>query len=303
MTTEQAKNVVANIIANVKSGKKSDKSKTKKQPLPRKPEQIADSATRPAEWKPAGKIGNVDIFDSPATDALNSGELKLPELPDFLKVENREELTPEQKAKLDETTKKQRAESVEVQQQSLREKQAETKKEKARVRVEKLKAKKSGAAAKMPLTGKDALRAIAQDAVENGKIAIQRVPQGVTWASAQKRSGAIPKSEKAAPKSEHVLGATGKSVGAPKGKRGSGVAPSAKKRASDRPNGSGKGKKGSGKTEIALKLMQSAKGATREELCKATGWVGVSVPGLVKRAGLKLTKTKDESGVIRYRAA
>jgi len=45
---------------------------------------------------------------------------------------------------------------------------AAEKKEKARVRVEKMLAKKSGDTAKMPLTGKAALQAIANAAVENG---------------------------------------------------------------------------------------------------------------------------------------
>ena len=80
------------------------------------------------------------------------------DIPAFLRVENRKPLNPEQQAALAKAmavaTASQRVRD------DLRAKQRETAKEKARVRIEKLLAKKSGAAARMPLSGRAALIAI-----------------------------------------------------------------------------------------------------------------------------------------------
>jgi hypothetical protein len=83
------------------------------------------------------------------------------EFPELLRVENRQPLTAEQQARVD-------AAMAQVSQQTraradLRALQRATKREKSRVRIERLLAKKSGAAARMPLSGKAALAAIHQE--------------------------------------------------------------------------------------------------------------------------------------------
>jgi hypothetical protein len=77
-----------------------------------------------------------------------------PDLPDFLRVP----LTQQQRAKIDAIMAAARA--PEKTREDLRAKQRETKREKSRIRIERLLAKKSGAAARMPLSGKAALAAI-----------------------------------------------------------------------------------------------------------------------------------------------
>ena len=79
-------------------------------------------------------------------------------IPEFLKVANRKPLTPEQQRKLAEATVE--ARTPHHVQQDLRQQQRAAAKERSRVRIEKLKAKQSGAAAEMPLSGKAALAAI-----------------------------------------------------------------------------------------------------------------------------------------------
>ena len=80
------------------------------------------------------------------------------EFPDFLRVENRRPLTFEQRARLDALMAAARA--PQQARDDLRALQLATKKEKSRVRIEKLLARKSGAAARMPLSGRAALIAI-----------------------------------------------------------------------------------------------------------------------------------------------
>ena len=82
------------------------------------------------------------------------------ELPDFLRVENRTPLTSKQRARLDAVMAAARA--PQQAREDLRALQLATKKEKSRVRIEKLLARKSGAAARMPLSGRAALVAINQ---------------------------------------------------------------------------------------------------------------------------------------------
>jgi len=80
------------------------------------------------------------------------------EIPSSLRVENRQPLTAEQRTRLDAVMAAARA--PEQMRTDLRALQRATQKEKARVRIEKLLARKSGAAARMPLTGRAALIAI-----------------------------------------------------------------------------------------------------------------------------------------------
>jgi hypothetical protein len=80
------------------------------------------------------------------------------EFPDFLRAENRKPLTSEQRARLDAVMAA--AHAPQQARDDLRALQLATKKEKSRIRIEKLLARKSGAAARMPLSGRAALLAI-----------------------------------------------------------------------------------------------------------------------------------------------
>jgi hypothetical protein len=70
------------------------------------------------------------------------------EFPDFLRVENRTPLPSEQRARLDAVMAAARA--PQQAREDLRALQLATEKEKSRIRIEKLLARKSGAAARMP---------------------------------------------------------------------------------------------------------------------------------------------------------
>jgi len=96
------------------------------------------------------------------TSSLNelAHDAGCPEIPQFLRVENRTPLTSEQRAHLDAALAAARA--PQQARDDLRALQLATRKEKSRVRIEKLLARKSGAAARMPLTGRAALVAINQ---------------------------------------------------------------------------------------------------------------------------------------------
>lgn len=94
------------------------------------------------------------------------------EIPQFLRVENRRPLTAEQRGRVDAAMA-----AVRVSQQTradLRALQLATKREKSRIRIEKLLARKSGAAARMPLSGRAALIAINQPNCPPGKTAAAR---------------------------------------------------------------------------------------------------------------------------------
>jgi hypothetical protein len=82
------------------------------------------------------------------------------DIPAFLRVENREPLTPEQQAALDKAMAV--ASASQRARDDLRALQLATKKEKSRIRIEKLIARKNGDAARMPLSGRAAVAVIHQ---------------------------------------------------------------------------------------------------------------------------------------------
>jgi len=184
-----AKNVVENAFAEALA---------KKKPLPRTPEQQQASA-----------VANP------------------PKLPESLKVENRKPLTPEQQAKRDAAMS--HAQRVLEHQNELRAKQKEIIKEKSRVRVGKLKAKLSGETTALPLSGKEALRKIAEKAVEEHKANghdIVKVPTGMTGqqaaaAKTAKSSGKPTRASKAKGKAQTARPAKKPAVARPKGKASS----------------------------------------------------------------------------------
>jgi Protein of unknown function (DUF3489) len=62
------------------------------------------------------------------------------------------------------------------------------------------------------------------------------------------------------------------------------------------------------KADTILKLLKSGKGASLEDLRKATGWQAHSVRGFLsgtvkKRMGLAVVSGADKSGIRRYRIA
>jgi hypothetical protein len=175
----------------------------KKAPLPRTPEQQQASA------------------------AANPPKPAEPELPESLKVEKRKPLTPEQQAKVDAAFAKTKQEQE--RKNDLRAKQSEIKKEKSRVRVEKLKAKQNGDTTALPLSGKEALRKIAEKAVEEHKANghdIVKVPTGMTGqqaaaAKTAKSSGKPARAPKAKGKGKTAQPAKKPAVARPKGKASS----------------------------------------------------------------------------------
>jgi hypothetical protein len=84
-------------------------------------------------------------------------------IPVHLQVQNRQPLSAEKWAKVEEAAARAAARVVadSAPRAEMAKARENTRKEKARVRIEKLEAKKSGEAAKMPLVGKDAARFIA----------------------------------------------------------------------------------------------------------------------------------------------
>src|SRR5262245_17081363 len=105
---------------------------------------------------------SANITPSLPTSSLNelAHDAGCPEIPQFLRVENRTPLTSEQRARLDAALATARA--PQQAREDLRALQLATKKEKSRIRIEKLLARQSGAAARMALSGKAALFAIHQ---------------------------------------------------------------------------------------------------------------------------------------------
>jgi len=254
MTTTNIDGAVAKLkIVAAKKGKKTPyagkEARKSKLPIPPRPaaQQAASAARKP------------DIDD----------------VPEFLKVENRVPLAPEQKTKIDAILASARTPSVK--QDALREKQKEVKTEKSRVRIEKLKADKDGASAAMPLTGKAALRAIADTAAKT--LPVTKVPAGATAA----------KPGKAAEKAKDAPKATAASVA--KGE--------AKKPTSSHANGQRK------PTKLSMigELLRRKAGCTVPEVLAVTGWTKVGMPSVAKALGVKLRIETDKSGVNRYFAA
>lgn len=178
-----AKSIVEKAFAKAR-GEKPKKS-SKKEPLPRKPAQIAASASpknRPSFRKSkADKVKTVLVKSDLTLSVLGPEIAPLADdlaLPETLKVENRKPLTPEEQARVAAAVKAAPS-SVADKQGELRAAQLEQKKEKARVRVEQLLAKKAGKTTALPLQGKTALRAIAasvQEQITNGQIKPTVVP-------------------------------------------------------------------------------------------------------------------------------
>jgi hypothetical protein len=141
--------------------------------------------------------------------------------------------------------------------------------------------------AAMPLTGKAALRAIAEKAVtENG---VTKIAQGVKGRKspgyarlqASGKAEALEKETAAAQAKAAELKPTSK---APKLTK----APAkSKAKAADGPS----------KTDIACKMLLRKGGATRKEIAEATEWPSINLEPIAKRRGLKLTYDKD--GTIR----
>jgi hypothetical protein len=206
-----AKTIVAKAFADAA---KTKKAKAKKEPLPRKPAQIAASATLTA----------TELHPVDPELAKRDGEM--PNIPDSLRFENRKPLTPEQQAKVD-AAMSAAPQPVQERQNELRQKQAARKKEASHERIKKLKAKLAGETAAMPLEGKAALRAITEKAVQehvaHGGTITKLPPKG----SAPKAPGKPAKSTSRKP--------AGKLKGAAKAAKGRATKPQAQKRTKTAP--------------------------------------------------------------------
>jgi len=277
------------------AGKEKRKTSATKLPVPPpRPDQQAASAARTigealaetAEGRDAlAKIAEVSqIARSPEQSAIQAeisdkrAELtSLPpdvdEVPDFLKVENRTPLTPEQQATVDANLEKARADMTAAKDAAIRAKQKEAKRERDKARraakKEAQAAIDAGKATAMPLTGKDALKAIAAA----GKPAPAKAPQ----------------KPKAPPKAK----APQKPKGAPKAKAPQKAKAPAKKPTTSRANGKTK-------TAIVGELLRRKSGCTMAEVLAATGWPTCTIPGKAKALGLKLRIEKRQGEVKRY---
>lgn len=206
----------------------------------------------------------------------------LDDVPEFLKVENRKPLTPEQQATLDANMAKAKEAMTKSATAPLAEALKEVKTEKSRVRIEKLKASKSGEAAKMPLTGKAALKAIKTadkvlKAEEKKAVTFETLGQTAQGKANAKSWDAIPAVAKARK-------AAGKAKGARKPAKAT-SAPAAKNKATTKPR---KAAGGESKAAIARRMLQRANGVTRADLIAAT-WPTIDIKAIAKRAGMKLT--------------
>ncbi len=245
-----------------------------KSKLPIPPRKTVDPTTQ------LGVLGPAPGFDANGNRVPDEIEnLSMPiaipddlSMPEFLKVENRVPLTPEQQAAFDASVVKATLTEANAHSEDLRAKQKEAKAEKTKVRIEKLKAKKTGVASAMPLTGKAALAAIAGKPTSLGAAATAQVAAG--------RSNVVAPPAKAAQKPKGAKKA-------PKATK----APKAKKPASEARKGS--------KTAAIGALLTRKGGCTTEDILKATGWPSVSVPQQARACGLKLRKEKDGK-VSRY---
>jgi hypothetical protein len=124
------------------------------------------------------------------------------DLPAFLRVENREPLTPEQQAALDKAMAVARA--SQRARDDVRALQRETKREKSRIRIEKLIAKKNGDTTRMPPTGKAAIALIKATSAaappagrQNNSISSNRTKTARgTWPTAEREGASVLKSPK-----------------------------------------------------------------------------------------------------------
>jgi hypothetical protein len=182
-------------------------------------------------------------------------------VPESLKVENRKPLSKKAQAELDKKMAAAKTQSTDTRQAELR---AAQKAHKAEVAAVKRNAKKEKEAA----VAKGATTAMPAQ----GKDALKVIAGKSPVAIAKKGETTRLKAREAARKRNGVT-TTGKKPGKKKPGKGS---------------------------EIVLTMLKRKQGATRAELCEATGWAGVSVPGFARRAKLKLIKEKRD-GVTCYR--
>lgn len=114
---------------------------------------------------------------------------------------------------------------------------------------------------------------------------------GMTEAETSKPSSTAPV-QASAPIQESIMAKKAK-----KAKKA--VKKTAKKAATKKKVADTKAADGDSKTAQLLTMLQSPKGCTAAEACAALGWEQISIPPVVKRAGLKLRKEKEGRG-IRY---
>jgi hypothetical protein len=227
-------------------------------------------------------------------------------IPEALKVENRKPLTAEQEAKLAEAAAKVGA--ANAAKAKHREEVLAKKRDAERVRrqakKEKAAAEASGEAAKMPLSGKDAAKAIAAE--RRKKVGPKEEALRAAREAGQ-ASGDLCGPAPAASKLEATTAANRREPDSkPKGKKvpaakpdmkatttGSGpdypAAPAPAPAAAPAKAAKAKGK-GTSKTDIAHEMLVSEKGATKKELSEATGWPHVNLKFLAKRANMKLKR-------------
>ena len=159
----------------------------------------------------------------------------------------------------------------------------EMKAEKARGRIAKMKAKQSGATAKLPPQGKEAVALI-----KSGE------PFGVA-------STKPPASAAANPEDSSVKTSAKTKTEKPKGKPSSARRSTTKKTAARSSARSAKtnGVRPGSKLEIIVGLLKRKEGCTTADVLAACHWPAVSMPQQAKAAGLKLRKQKDGK-VSRY---
>lgn len=198
-------------------------------------------------------------------------------IPVELQTQNRKPLTPEQQAKVDAAAAT--AQEPAQKQADLRAQQKAAATEKSRVRVEQLLAKKSGATAAMPLTGKAALRAIADAAVEAGH-PIQRAAEPKKPLTGKAARQAMRRADKALKAEERAA----KRVASGK------PAKVARKGAALRPDGLTEGSKNAVMLDLAMKAGKA--GITEKAICAKLGWkaCAVTLKRVCERVGVTLTR-------------
>jgi hypothetical protein len=204
---------------------------------------------------------------------------------------------------------------------ALRAQQDANRKLKSRGRIEKLKAKLSGATKAMPLEGKAALLKIEAIsgtvdvgdrvtpgrgkivAVHNPQARQEPVPNQETTTMLTETSTATetePKTTKPAAKKAPAKKAAAKSAKKAAPKKAAKKAASAKKAAAGASAKKAGGVAPGSKTEAVAKLLQRPQGCTNAEVLKTTGWPTVSMPQQAKAAGLTLRKEKVKGEPTRY---